>query len=128
MTQLRLTFRLQRDHAVAVIPPELPISRQTALVLSHYCVPTLPGQPQGLLLCGEEKYRVWIREWERVLACAAGRVPFLLYTRIEVRQNLRLRLPLSLLAYAGIRREALLTFRPDGIILLTAVQCEEKTP
>ena len=63
MTQLRLTFRLQRDHAVAVIPPELPISRQTALVLSHYCVPTLPGQPQGLLLCGEEKYRVWIREW-----------------------------------------------------------------
>ena len=27
-----------------------------------------------------------------------------------------------------IRREAQLTFRPDGIILLTAVQCEEKTP
>ena len=52
----------------------------------------------------------------------------MLYTRIEIRQNLRLRLPLSLLAYAGIRREALLTPRPDGLILLTAVQCEEKTP
>ena len=52
----------------------------------------------------------------------------MLYTRIEILPNPPLRPPLSLLAYAGIRREALLTFRPDGIILVTAVQCEEKTP
>lgn len=119
-----LSFRPQGDHAIAVIPAGLSPPRQIALRFVHYCVPTLPGQPQGLLLCREEQYEAWSRELDRVPIQKARRLCFLLHTRIEIRPNLRL--PRSLLAYAGIQQNAALIFQPDGRILLTPLSSEEE--
>ena len=125
---IQLSFRPQGDHAVAVIPATLPLSRQIALLFSHYGVPTLPGQPRGLLLCDEERYKAWVQALAAVQIREARRLCFLLHTQIEIRSNLHLRLPRALLAYAGIEHTAMLTFRPDGSILLTPPQAEEETP
>ena len=99
---IQLSFRPQGDHAVAVIPASLPLSQQIALLFVHYGVPTLPGQPRGLLLCDEDRYKAWVQALAAVQLREARRLCFLLHTQIEIPANLHLRLPRPLLAYAGI--------------------------
>lgn len=125
MVQTYLTFRTRGRYGVAAAPAGLSVQQQIALACVHYCMPTLPGQPRGLLLCNETAYETWLQEWERVPIESARRICFLLHAQIEIRRNLRIRIPRSLLACGGIQEDAVLTFQTDGSILITPPPVKE---